>query len=64
MLAGLAKGEPIYQAPLYQAANQPDNLQLLLLPGWATLYSTPTAFKMCLFFTVKITKSLNKSKNF
>lgn len=64
MPAALAKGEPIYQAPLYQAANQPDNLQLLLLLGWATLYYKPTALYMLLFFTLKITKSLNKSKDF
>ncbi len=38
-----AKRKPFYQAAIYQAANQPDNLQLCLLPGWATLPSSPTA---------------------
>ena len=38
-----AKRKLIYQAAIYQAANQPDNLQLCLLPGWATLHSSPRA---------------------
>lgn len=43
MHAGPAKRKPIYQAAIYHGTNQPDNLQLCLLPGWATLHSSPTA---------------------
>ena len=35
--------ELIYQAAIYQAASQPDNLQVFLLPGWATFHSSNTA---------------------